>query len=87
LRIWRAMMRYGSRIEIGWTWNITKAQISAAVDATDQWIDDNQAAYNTALPAAFRNNATQAQKTVLFCAVALMRIGIDWLRGIFGEVD
>lgn len=56
---------------------ITKAQLKAAVDATDQWIEDNQASYNTALPAAARNNLTLDQKTLLFCAVALRRAGLD----------
>lgn len=51
----------------------TKAQLQAAVDATDDWIDANQSAYNTALPAAFRNNATLTQKTLLFCFVAMRR--------------
>lgn len=53
----------------------TKAQLRAAIDATDAWIDANQAAYNTALPTAFRNNATLTQKTLLFCYVAMRRAG------------
>lgn len=53
----------------------TKADLQAAVDATDTWIDTNAAAFNTALPVAFRTNATQAQKTYLFCLVALKRAG------------
>jgi hypothetical protein len=55
---------------------VTKADLLAAVDATDAWIDSNQAAYNTALPAAFKNNATLSQKTLLFCYVAMRRAGI-----------
>ncbi len=54
---------------------ITKPQLQAAVDATDQWIEDNQTAYNTALPTAARNNLTLAQKTFLFCYVAMRRAG------------
>jgi hypothetical protein len=54
----------------------TKAQLRAAVDATDTWIDANQASFNTALPAAFRNNANLQQKTLLFCYVAMRRAGI-----------
>jgi len=64
-----------------------KGDIKSAVDATDAWIEANQANYNAALPDAFRNNATQQQKTLLFCAVALARVSIDFLKRIFGEVD
>lgn len=53
----------------------TKAELAAAVDATDAWIDANAAAFNAALPVAFRTNATAAQKTYLFCLVALKRAG------------
>lgn len=44
---------------------IKKADIRAAVDAADQWASDNAASFNTALPVAFRNNATAAQKAML----------------------
>lgn len=54
----------------------TKADLQAAVDATDTWIDSNQAAFNTALPVAFRTNASLTQKTLLFCYVAMRRAGI-----------
>lgn len=54
----------------------TKADLRAALNATDQWIEDNQTSFNTALPATFRNNATLAQKTLLFCYVALRRAGL-----------
>jgi hypothetical protein len=53
----------------------TKADLAAAVNATDDWIEANQAAFNTALPTAFKNNATLAQKTLLFCYVAMRRAG------------
>jgi hypothetical protein len=59
----------------------------AAVDAVDDWIEANQVAFNAGLPTKFRNNATLAQKTFFFCAVALMRVGVDTLKRMFGEVD
>jgi hypothetical protein len=60
----------------------TKAQLSAAVAAADQWADDNAAAYNTALPAAFRNNATAAQKSLLLLCVIARRAGFtEWADG------
>lgn len=54
---------------------VTKTDIRAAVDATDDWIDSNQGSFNTALPTAARNNLTLVQKTLLFCFVAMRRAG------------
>lgn len=84
-RIWRGLMRWWSNNFEEQSWS--KTELQAAVDATDTWIDSNQASYNSALPQPFRGNATEAQKTILFCAVALARIGITFLRRLFGEVD
>lgn len=53
----------------------TKAQLQAALDATDQWVEDNTASFNSALPAAFRTSATLAQKTMLLGYVLWKRIG------------
>jgi len=66
---------------------ISKGELLAAVAATDDWIEANQAAINAALPQPFRANATTAQKTLLFCAVALARVSLTFARQIFGEVD
>lgn len=55
--------------------SITKAQLAAAITATDDWIEANQAAFNATLPAAFRTAATAQQKTDLFCFVAQRRAG------------
>lgn len=71
LKIWRALMREWSNLRE--SCNFLKQHLSDAVNATDQWIEDNQASYNNALPAQFRNNATVAQKTLLFCYVAMKR--------------
>ena len=54
----------------------TKAQLKAALDATDNWIQANDAAFNAALPQPFRNAATAKQKTLLFCYVAMRREGL-----------
>jgi hypothetical protein len=53
-----------------------KADLLAAVQATDSWIDTNAAAFNSALPTAVRNGMTSAQKTELFCYVAMRRAGL-----------
>lgn len=55
---------------------LTKAELRAAIDATDQWIDDNQTSYNNALPLPARTELTLAQKTLLFCFVAMRRAGL-----------
>ena len=72
------------------TWEavgISSDELLAAVVATDTWIENNQTGFNTALPDAARTNLTQSQKTVLFCAVALARVSLAFLRRVFGEVD
>lgn len=55
---------------------VMKADLRAAIDATDQWIEDNQSSFNTILPQPFRGAATTAQKTFLFCYVAMRRAGL-----------
>jgi hypothetical protein len=42
---------------------LTKSQLQAAVDAADQWVSDNAASYNSALPVAARTAMTAAQKS------------------------
>lgn len=84
-RTWRGLMRYWSNLR---EWQHSpNVDLRDAVDATDAWIDDNQASYNAALPEAARNALTLSQKTLLFCAVALARVSISMLRRIFGKVN
>lgn len=54
---------------------LTKADLKAAVDATDDWIDTNQASFNSALPQPFRGSAPLGLKTFVFCYVAMRRAG------------
>lgn len=84
-RISAGIQRYWSQF---WerTAGFTSADLLAAVQATDTWIENNQAGFNTALPTAFRNNATLAQKTLLFCCVAAARVSMAFLRRLVGEV-
>lgn len=88
-RIWRGLMRYWSNIWEATPYN--KAALLDAVAATDAWIEGNQVSYNAALPNPFKSNATAEQKTLLFCAVALMRVDpglANLLRRALGvEVD
>lgn len=85
-RVWRGLMRWWSNLREALA-ALTKQQLRDAVNATDTWIDDNQASYNAALPEPARNALTTSQKTLLFCAVALARVSISMLRQIFGEVN
>lgn len=66
---------------------LTKADLQAAVNAVDDWIDANEASYNAALPVAARTNLTVAQKPALLVVVMLRRLRVDALRQIVGEVD
>lgn len=86
LRIFRGLMRFWSGIGETLT-GLLKSDLKAAVDATDQWVDDNAISYNSALPLAFRTNATPSQKSLLLVGVVLMRFNLDLLKRIFGEVD
>lgn len=84
-RIWRGLMRYWSNL---WTeLALSKDDLQAAVNATDTWIEDNQVSFNQALPQAARDNLSLAQKTLLFCAVAAMRVSPAFCRALLGGLD
>lgn len=92
-RVWRGLMRYWSRLNESLP-GMLKLDLRAAVDATDSWIDTHggnttadNVGFNGALPNPFRTNASVAQKTLMFCAVACMRISPQFARQILGEVD
>ncbi len=52
---------------------VTKDDLLAAVNAIDQWIDDNKLALNNAIPQPARGALTAAQKARLFMLVARAR--------------
>lgn len=85
-RIWRGLMRYWSNLRVPIS-SLNKNELRNAVDATDNWIESNQGSFNNALPEPAKSNLSQAQKTLLFCVVALARISIPFLRKVLGEVD
>ena len=72
--IWAVFMRQASsdRQSLG----LSKVQLRAAVDAADQWVEDNAGSYNQALPAAARTALTTAQKTRLLFFVASKRFEV-----------
>lgn len=70
-RCWAQLMRANTE-----PMGITKADLRAAVDATDDWIEANSAAFNAALPQPARGALSATQKTLLFVYVAMRRRGI-----------
>jgi hypothetical protein len=54
---------------------ITKADLRAAVDAIDSWVDSNAASLNSAIPQPARGNLNSAQKARLLAFVAMKRWG------------
>ena len=55
---------------------LSKADLRAAVNATDQWIEDNAGSYNSTIPLPARTALSVAQKTRLFNFVATKRFGV-----------
>lgn len=53
--------------------NLLKPDFKAAIDAADQWVEDNKGAYNSALPVAARTALTAAQKSELLVYVVRKR--------------
>ena len=68
---WAGFMRELSDRKEPMPW--TKDVIRAAVDAVDQWVSDNAASYNAALPAAFRSTASPALKAFILVLVVTRR--------------
>lgn len=84
-QVWRGLQRYAS--SEGLQIDINNVVLRSAIDDTDQWIEDNQAAFNAALPAAAQSGLSAAQKTITFCAIAAMRVDPSFARKLFGEID
>lgn len=72
--LWTDFMRLLSRNREAL--GLTKAELRAAVDATDDWIDANQASFNSALPEPAKSALTGNQKVRLFMAVAAKRFEV-----------
>jgi hypothetical protein len=71
---WRAMLDANGAQAL--PTKFTKPDLKAAVEAADAWADSVAAAYNAALPVAFRTNATAAEKGLLLAYVCLKRAGL-----------
>lgn len=56
---------------------LTKADIRAAVDAIDGWVDANQASFNSAIPQPARAQLTAKQKAELLLFVVRRRFEVS----------
>lgn len=52
---------------------VVKSDLLGAVVAIDQWCEDNQIAFNQAIPQPARSQLTPKQKAILLALVALKR--------------
>lgn len=52
---------------------VTKADLRAAVDAVDSWLNTNAASYNTAIPQPARSTLSASQKAKLLMHVVNKR--------------
>lgn len=52
---------------------VTKAEVLAAVNAMDQWVDDNAASFNQAIPEPARSALTANQKARLLAFIVRRR--------------
>ena len=80
-----AVLSNADRVDVTAEWQrennitvtITKNDLRAAVNAIDDWVDTNAAAFNSALPLAARNNLTARQKAWLLFFVVRRRFEIS----------
>lgn len=70
--LWAAWMRE-NRSPVG---SLTKAQLRAAVDAIDNWVEDNATSFNQAIPQPARSVLTAKQKIDLFLYVVRRRFEV-----------
>lgn len=58
------------------TFNLSKPDLRAAVNAIDDWVDTNAAAFNTAIPQPARGTLTAKQKAQLLFYVVNKRFDV-----------
>lgn len=71
---WTVFMQEESKVRQGMA--LTKADLRAAIDATDDWVNTNAASFNTAIPQPARGALTARQKAKLLLMVVERRFGI-----------
>jgi len=55
---------------------VNKADLRAAINAVDQWVEDNKVTFNLAIPLPARTALTAAQKAELLVYVARRRFQV-----------
>lgn len=73
--IWASIMRQ-EEISVKLTPAVTgllKLELRAAVDAIDQWISDNAASFNAAIPQPARSALSSSQKAAILSYIASKR--------------
>ena len=73
--VWAELMRKYS--QDGDTIGINKADLRAAVNALDTWMNDNASALNQALPEAARTTLTAQQKAIMLSYVVFKRYQVE----------
>lgn len=72
---WAQAMREIS--EAGESITITKTELRAALNAVDQWVDDNATAFNQAIPQPARSALSASQKARLLTLVVRRRFEVS----------
>ena len=72
---WGNIMSYLSRATESVA--ITKVELLAAFDAADDWVELEQASYNSALPSLARQNLTDKQKAQILAEVMRLRFEVS----------
>ena len=57
--------------------SLTKGDLRSVVDALDQWLEDNQASFNQAIPLPARTVLTAKQKVELFKHILDKKVEVD----------
>ena len=70
--VWEQIMRENKEVFGA----LTRQELRAAVDAADQWAEDNASAYNLALPQPARGVLTAKQKAMVLMFVIDRRFGV-----------
>lgn len=65
---------YCAAVSARWdVFNLSAADMAATVAAVDSWVNDNQASYNSALPAAAQSGLSATQKAEILLYVVRRR--------------
>jgi hypothetical protein len=86
-RVWRGIQNYLSQSAGVELTPYSADALRTGVGEVDDWIETNQASFNSSLSEPIASNATATQKTLMFVAVAAMRVSPAFARKLLGEID